>query len=240
MGRLTVATYNVYYKTSAEEMEQQIVMLLGRCDAVALQETYYHPHVLTALRQRGFGVYAGENTGLPETSRCAVAWNKGRMQVLAKGVKETLGDTYVGDAGAQAGDHVGPKYVVWVRFRLESGRLVTIGSTHIVPSVKVDDLHKQAALTQVRSTSYWSRLLRRSTPIIGGDWNLGPEDDILDPLREAGLRNDMGALGKMQTHAIGCIDHVWFRPGDGVKAVSHSTFEGKFSDHDGVIATFTL
>lgn len=240
---LVVATYNVRAASSNAGTAQDLGVLLGKADALVLQEVGSAGKktvVNQATAAAGFRVIYSPGPGDE-----AILWDPYQLSLQTKGAAVLNEPTAVGNPSGT----IPRKYLTWGRFRFRSPS-PEVGVVHLVARPHVDA--RRAALLQleVRNLASTIKRLDFKKPLVGGDFNVDYNDPWLKPLRDIGLLNNhefFAARGPLPTFynasdgAPRTFDQWWFRPASqtGITPMAHEAI-WRSSDHAAVVVTFTV
>jgi endonuclease/exonuclease/phosphatase family metal-dependent hydrolase len=203
--------------------------------AVAMQEMGDQAFAKEALRDAGYGVYEGTLMGAPSTP---IAWDPKQIEVKRVGTTKLVNKTFVPPEGA-GGRTMKQKNLVWIQGRhIESGRLVTVASTHLPPSQYLP-VRMLLAIQHIRGSASWVPTMP-GLVFIMGDFNTRPDAKVLMPLRKKRMASTHDMLGEVATHGRRAIDFVWFRIAPRrLRAVDHYA-KDTHSDHRALVAKFRV
>lgn len=216
---------------------EDLLEVMGVCDALALQEASDRDDYMTLLREHGYDVIRPELPGAPATP---LVYDPEQLEFKKLICELMLPSTFVGRGPGP--EHSKPKYIVGARFKhIPTGRRVTIVSTHLV-SGQDSPLRRSAAdrhLINIRQL-FWNR---HGRIVVCGDFNREPEKVSLGPF----WHNNHEVLGYIPTHGHRSIDQVWMKH-QGFSGMLHRTrmrfsqqrtFSNR-SDHDALLVTFDI
>lgn len=221
---LAITTWNWGNGTREDLLE-----IARDCDAVCLQEASDRSRPLGKIDERDrFEVIRPKVLGAPATP---VVFKPHRLELLEPFHRLLLPTRYIGPGAGP--DHNKPKYVVGGKFRhIESGRIVRIGSTHIVPT-QGNPMRRRAAVDHMKALH---RYMDRPIPsFVGADWNQLP-----NRVEMPGWTGDpLEAKVNFGTHSHRQIDMVWWRRDKRVRFLNHREIENG-SDHAAVRVEFQI
>lgn len=224
---IDVCTYNAG-NAKAEKVAADFQRLAKSYPVIGCQEVADRHKILNAT---GMQVFTGGGNG---RGKVAVLSS---LPVVATGYVPCTPRTFVGAWGAGP-KTIDAKGIRWVRVVTSSGE-VTVGATHLVPSVQRPakgpiaraGLARRRALYRrhVAAIVKWVKSVDGPLDIVG-DFNATPAFPLLQPLHDAGL-----TLSTAPSHGDRAIDHHWSR---GLVPLAVDALDGFSSDHKPVAASF--
>jgi hypothetical protein len=227
---LYIATYNLYVgavKRHPDKVLRDLEFLTSHNHIVLLQEAGQADKILSKA-DRLFGVsrWAGEGDATDHTQvmyRNSMNFRRGFSRPIT-------GPTFVGPGGAGGHNGTVERKDLNVAVFGFNGRRINAASYHGVPSIYIP-ARAQLARKQVSRTAEIVDDMPGIT-IVGGDWNMEPDNDILKPMERAGMRSAQKRFGPMPTHGRRSIDDIrWSFNPEKVSPVKAETHPG-VSDHD--------
>lgn len=234
---LTIATYNLHMeavKNTPNKVLDDLEYLTDRCQIVLLEEAGFADAILRqAKRHFDVETFAGTGNATDHTQVMfadTMDFRRGRSYPLSSPL-------YVGDDGGVPKGTLEGKDLNVAVFRY-NGRRINVGPYHGVPSIYIPR-RARLAREQVSAASAVARRLPGIT-FIGGDFNMEPDNNILDPMRKAGMHSMQTRYGFKATHGNRAIDDLWWKADpDKVRPRGTRIYEG-VSDHNALISTFDI
>lgn len=224
-----VCTYNAG-NASAMKVGADFQRLAKAYPIVGCQEVADRHRELNAT---GMQVLTGDGTG---KGHVALLLGAG-APAKATGWVPCTPATRVGAWGAGP-SVIAPKGIRWATVTVD-GADVTVGVTHLVPSVQRPAKTPAAKIGLARRRALFKRHIRaivkwvESTTgplVIMADWNATPDFPLLQPLRDAGL-----TCSSAPSHGARAIDQLWSR---GLTVNAVEALAGFSSDHKPVAANY--
>jgi hypothetical protein len=246
-SKLHIATYNVLFKTTAQQTKHDLERLMAHNGVINLQEFdgNHHP-LLDWAKKKGWGHFSVDG-GTQEP----ILWDKSKYKMLDSGSRKI----------SDAADHIPGRghypahRATWVRLQdKRTGAVFTSVSVHTIArdrgpraTPRIDAISKH----QFRQLADLTHDLKKHGPvIIGGDLNTSPLQHASWPreiLHHAGLRSNWDQLGTKQFHHHGTHGHSFIDNfltlkdmRDQLKIRGQRIVRGLHSDHDALEATYRL
>lgn len=211
------------------------VNILESTDALALQEAGDQTRLLRAARNLHRRVLNG--TGRPGQSSTPLIYNPSELRLRRPFVEATAARQYAGPGAGPS--TLKPKWLIGGEFvHRDSGRVVTIVSTHYVASSYRPVRHRIARHQTAATVRAFART--KHLAFLMGDFNTTPTRSLLQPLFAHGWTTDQGvAARRIGTHGRRAVDQVWWQRDGSVRLVRHWRVRTR-SDHDALLTQFSL